>query len=42
MKINGMPYFSIYELDKLVSNFGSVKATRNALDEFRTKANSRY
>jgi len=37
-KIDGRPYFSIYELDKLVSNFGSVKAARDALDEFRTKA----
>jgi len=36
--ICGNPYFSFYDLEKLISNFGSVKATRAALDEFRAKA----
>jgi hypothetical protein len=35
--IDGCPYFSIYELTKLLANFGSVSATRTALDEFRKK-----
>jgi len=37
-RIDGRPYFSFYELEKLVANFGSVTATRAALDEFRAKA----
>ena len=37
-KIDGKPYFSFYDLTKLLSNFGSVKATRAALDKFRAKA----
>ena len=37
-KIDGKPYFSFYELSKLLENFGSVEATRKALDEFRAKA----
>jgi hypothetical protein len=37
-RIDGRPYFSIYQLQKLIENFGSVKATRAALDEFRAKA----
>jgi len=37
-KIDGKPYFSFFELSKLLSNFGSVKATRAALDTFREKA----
>ncbi|MGE5611306.1 MAG: glycoside hydrolase family 99-like domain-containing protein [Bacillota bacterium] len=36
--IDGKPYFSVYELTKLMENFGSVQATRAALDEFRAKA----
>lgn len=36
--IDGKPYFSIYELSKLLDNFGSVEATRAALDRFRDKA----
>ena len=36
--IEGKPYFSIYELNKLMQSFGSVEATRAALDEFREKA----
>jgi hypothetical protein len=37
-KIDGKPYFSFYELTKLLDNFGSVPATRAALDRFRAKA----
>ena len=35
--IEGCPYFSIYELSKLMQSFGSVEATRQALDDFRAK-----
>ncbi|MCX6900356.1 MAG: glycoside hydrolase family 99-like domain-containing protein [Verrucomicrobia bacterium] len=37
-RIDGRPYFSFYDLTKLLSNFGSVEATRAALDKFRAKA----
>ncbi len=37
-RIDGRPYFSFYDLSKLLSNFGSVEATRAALDKFRAKA----
>jgi hypothetical protein len=37
-KIDGKPYFSFYELTKLLENFGSVQATRAALDRLRAKA----
>ncbi len=37
-KLEGRPYFSIYELSKLLENFGSLSAARAALDQFRTKA----
>lgn len=36
-KIAGRPYFSVYELYRLVDSFGSLDATRTALDRFRTK-----
>ncbi len=36
-KIDGRPYFSFYDLTKLLDNFGSVEATRAALDKFRAK-----
>lgn len=36
--IDGKPYFSFYDLQNLLDNFGSVKATRAALDAFRAKA----
>jgi len=36
-KIDGKPYFSFYDLSKLMNNFGSVEATRAALDKFREK-----
>ncbi len=37
-RIDGRPYFSFYELTKLLDGFGSVEATRAALDKFRAKA----
>jgi hypothetical protein len=37
-KIDGKPYFSFYELTRLMENFGSIAATREALDRFRAKA----
>ncbi|NOY81073.1 MAG: hypothetical protein GXP31_08720 [Kiritimatiellaeota bacterium] len=35
--IDGRPYFSIYELTRLLAGFGSVSATRTALDRFRDR-----
>ena len=37
-RIDGKPYFSFYETTTLVDSFGSVAATRAALDQFRAKA----
>lgn len=37
-KIDGRPYFSFYDLSSLLDSFGSVEATRTALDKFRAKA----
>ena len=37
-RIDGKPYFSFYDLTRLVNSFGSVAATRAALDSFREKA----
>ena len=37
-RIDGRPYFSFYELSKLLESFGSVPATRAALDQFRARA----
>ena len=36
-KLEGKPYFSIYDLTRLMDCFGSVPATREALDRFRAK-----
>ncbi|MCL5269496.1 MAG: glycoside hydrolase family 99-like domain-containing protein [bacterium] len=36
-KIDGRPYFSIYDLCRLVRNFDSVAATREGLERFRAK-----
>lgn len=36
-KIDGRPYFSVYELYRLVRSFGSLEKTREALDQFRAK-----
>ena len=35
-RIDGRPYFSIYDLDRFLSGFGSVAESRRALDDFRT------
>lgn len=35
--IDGCPYFSIYELEKLVESFGGIAQTREALDHFRAR-----
>lgn len=37
-RIEGKPYFSVYDLTALMENFGSMEATRVALDAFRAKA----
>jgi hypothetical protein len=37
-KIDGKPYFSFYDLTKLLESFGTIEATRAALDKFRAKA----
>ena len=37
-RIDGRPYFSFYDLTKLLESFGSVTATRAALDAFRAQA----
>jgi Glycosyltransferase WbsX len=37
-KIEGKPYFSIYDLSSLLQSFGSVSAARAALDWFRDEA----
>ncbi len=37
-RIAGRPYFSFYDLTKLMDSFGSVAATRAGLDKFRAKA----
>lgn len=37
-KIDGKPYFSFYDLNNLIGSFGSLQATRAALDRFRAKA----
>ncbi len=36
--VQGAPYFSIYELSKLLASFGSVAQTRQALADFRAMA----
>lgn len=37
-RIDGKPYFSFYDLTKLLENFGSIEETRRALDRLRAKA----
>jgi hypothetical protein len=39
-RIDRRPYFSFYDLGKLLESFGSVEATRDALDQFRAKASA--
>ena len=36
-QVDGRPYFSIYDLDKLIRGLGGVAETRAALDDFRTR-----
>ena len=38
--IDGKPYFSIYELSKLMASFGSLAETRAALSDFRSACKS--
>ncbi len=38
--IDGCPYFSIYDLTRLLESFGGVAETRAALDRFRAKTRS--
>ena len=35
--INGSPYFSVYDLSKLVRSFGTLEATARAMDRFEDK-----
>jgi len=35
LKINGEPYFSIYQIDNLVKSFNGLNGTKEALDYFR-------
>lgn len=37
-RLNDAPYFSIYDLDRLVAGLGGAKQTREALDDFRARA----
>lgn len=39
-RLAGCPYFSFYDLTKLIESFGSVAATRLALDRFRERSRS--
>ena len=38
LKINGKPYFSIYDVEKFVESFGTIEATKAAMDRLREKA----
>ena len=37
-KIDGKAYFSVYDVQKFVKGFGSIKAARSAMDRMRQKA----
>jgi hypothetical protein len=37
-KINGKAYFSVYDVQKFVNGFGSIGATKSAMDRMRQKA----
>ena len=37
-KIDGKPYFSVYDVQKFVEGFGSLEATRQAMDRMKEKA----
>ena len=36
--IDGKPYFSVYDIQKFVESFGSLEATKSAMDKMREKA----
>lgn len=36
-KINGAPYFSIYDLNQFAAHFGTYEATKEAIEKFREK-----
>jgi len=36
--VDGKPYFSVYDIQKFVENFGSLEATKAAMDKMREKA----
>ena len=38
LKIEGKPYFSVYDIQKFVEGFGSIEAARSAMDRMREKA----
>jgi hypothetical protein len=40
LKVEGCPYFSIYDLGQFVATHGSVEATRKAIDAFRERVRS--
>jgi len=40
LKVEGCPYFSIYDLGQFVAIHGSVEATRRAIDAFRERVRS--
>ncbi len=40
LKVEGCPYFSIYDLGQFVAIHGSVEATRKAIDAFRERVRS--
>ena len=37
-RLDGKPYFSIYEMSRFLDSFGSIESARAALDQFRAKA----
>ncbi len=37
-KIDGKPYFSIYDINNFIQSFGSIEATKKAMDRFNKKA----
>lgn len=38
LKVNGEPYFSVYDVQKFVEGFGSMEKTKEAMDRLREKA----
>ena len=37
-KIDGKPYFSVYDIQKFIEGFGSIEATKTAMDRLNQKA----